>query len=98
MDKQEIIRRIAAVLARHPYVVRAELFGSLARGEDRPGSDVDLLVEYDHTRPRGFRAFGIVNDMEDALGRRVDIVQDRLLHRSVRENIRNDRELVYERR
>lgn len=98
MDKKGIIGKIRAVLAHHPYVVRAELFGSLARGEDRPGSDVDILVVYDHARPKGFRAFRIISDMEDALGRRVDIVQEKLLHRCVRENIRNERELIYERR
>lgn len=98
MGKREVVETIRGVLARHPYVVRAELFGSLARGEDRPDSDVDLLVVYDQTRPRGFRAYSILGEMERALGRHVDMVQEKLLHDFVRESIRGERELVYERR
>ncbi|MDR2694987.1 MAG: nucleotidyltransferase domain-containing protein, partial [Deltaproteobacteria bacterium] len=37
---------IRQVLKRHPYVVKAELFGSLVRGDNKPGSDLDLLVVY----------------------------------------------------
>jgi len=62
------------------YVVKAELFGSLVRGDDTPDSDVDLLVVYDNSRPKGFRSFAIFDDIETALGRRVDIVQEHLLH------------------
>jgi len=97
MSKQDIIEQIRSVLKAHPYVVRAELFGSLARGEDAPGSDVDLLVVYDETRPKGFRSLRIVTDMEDALGRDVDVVQERLLHDCVRSAIVHEREVIYER-
>jgi predicted nucleotidyltransferase len=98
MRKQEVINTICEILAKHPYVLRAELFGSLARGDERPGSDVDLLVVYDNkTRPKGFRAYTIYGELEEALGRNVDIVQEKLLHSFVRENIKNDRELIYER-
>jgi hypothetical protein len=97
MSKQEVIKRIQAVLERHRYVVRAELFGSLARGDDTPGSDVDLLVVYDENRPKGFRAFSIYGDLEDSLGRPVDIVQEKLLHGFIKDNIREDREVIYER-
>lgn len=97
MGKQEVIDTIRKVLNRHRYVVKAELFGSLARGEDRPDSDVDLLVVYDENRPKGFRAFSIYGDLEKALGRKVDIVQERLMHGFIRKNIDKDRELIYER-
>jgi predicted nucleotidyltransferase len=97
MDKQEIVAKIRLVFERHRYVVKAELFGSLARGEDQPGSDVDLLVVYDNTRPKGFRALSIFDDMEKSLGRKVDIVQEHLLHDFLKESILNARELIYER-
>jgi predicted nucleotidyltransferase len=98
MGKQEVVETIRGVLTRHPYVVRAELFGYLARGEERPDSDVDLLVVYDQNRPRGFRAYSILGEMERALGRRVDMVQEKLLHDFIRKRIQNERELIYERR
>lgn len=98
MSKHDIIRNICQVLERHRYVVKAELFGSVARGDDRPDSDVDLLVVYDESRPHGFRAYTIFGDLEKSLGRNVHIVQENLLYGFVKENIRTDREVIYERR
>jgi predicted nucleotidyltransferase len=97
MDKKEIITKIRLVLERHRYVVKAEMFGSLVRGDDKPGSDVDLLVVYDKNRPKGFEAFSIYGDLENILGRKVDIVQEHLLHDFMKKNIQDSRELIYER-
>lgn len=64
---------ILAVLARHPHVEVAILFGSLARGAARPDSDLDLAVA-------GARALtaeerhALVGDLAAALGRAVDLV------------------------
>lgn len=97
MTKQDIINRIRAVLRRHPYVVRAELFGSLAHGEAGPESDVDLILMFDESKPKGFKSLGIYTELEAVLdGRKVDIVQDKLLHGFVKDNIQEDRELIYE--
>ena len=98
MSKQEVINIIREVLKCHRYVVKAELFGSLARGDDNPGSDVDLLVVYDENRPEGFMAFSIYGDLEDALGRKVDLVQEKLMHKFIKRSIQEDREVIYERR
>ncbi|MGE4505283.1 MAG: nucleotidyltransferase family protein [Desulfovibrionaceae bacterium] len=98
MGKQEVVATIRKVLERHPYVVRAELFGSLARGGDTPGSDVDILVVYDEKRPKGFRALSIQGELERSLGRSVDLVQEKLLYGCVKKTIATDRELIYERR
>jgi uncharacterized protein len=49
MEKQDIIARLReneAELKAHG-VTHAALFGSMARGEDRPGSDIDILVDLD---------------------------------------------------
>jgi uncharacterized protein len=54
------------------------VFGSVARGTDGPGSDVDLLVTFD----RGATLFdqaGLIADLEELLGRSVDVVSDRAL-------------------
>ncbi|MDR2696489.1 MAG: nucleotidyltransferase domain-containing protein [Deltaproteobacteria bacterium] len=64
MDKMEIFDIIRQVLKRHPYVVKAELFGSLVRGDNKPGSDLDLLVVYDETRPKGLNSFAVFEDLE----------------------------------
>jgi len=96
-DKQSIINTIIHVLMHHQYVVRASLFGSLARGDFTDESDVDLLVEFDETRPIGFYAFSLDLALEAAVGRKVDVVQEKLMYDFIKENIAEDLELIYER-
>jgi len=62
------------------------LFGSVARGEDRPDSDVDFLVEVGPTTSSWFPA-GLILDLEQALGRRVEIVTDQGLNPYVRDQV-----------
>jgi uncharacterized protein len=42
---QETVDRIRAVLARHPQIAQVILYGSRAKGNARPGSDIDLTVK-----------------------------------------------------
>ena len=62
------------------------LFGSAARGEDRPDSDVDFLVEAGPTTSSWFPA-GLILDIEETLGRRVEIVTDRGLNPYLRDQV-----------
>ncbi|PSR60603.1 XRE family transcriptional regulator [Nocardia sp. MDA0666] len=62
----------ARVLTRYP-VARAWVFGSVARGEDRPGSDLDLLVELT-PGSSVVDIFGLDEDIAAVLGCPVDVV------------------------
>jgi len=55
------------------------LFGSIARGEDRPESDIDLLVEMDSDRSL-LDLVGLGQDLEEFLARKVDVLTDASLH------------------
>ena len=81
-SKQDVIRRIAE---RHG-AKNVRVFGSVARGEAGPESDVDLLVE---AGPRTSPWFpgGLIADLEALLGRRVDIVTERGLVPELREQV-----------
>ncbi|NTV14337.1 MAG: nucleotidyltransferase family protein [Desulfobulbaceae bacterium] len=59
-------------------VVRLALFGSLARNEAHPGSDVDVMVSFDGPSTSQ-RYFGVQFYLEDALGRPVDLVTEKAL-------------------
>jgi predicted nucleotidyltransferase len=50
------------------------VFGSVARGEARPDSDVDFLVDLEPQRTL-FDLSGLILDLEEALGRKVDVVE-----------------------
>jgi uncharacterized protein len=86
----EISRRVIPTL-RKRGVVRASIFGSVARGDDRPGSDLDLLVEFEPGRTL-LDLSGLRLDLEDELGRPVDVVTPNGLHPLLRSRIL--RELV----
>jgi hypothetical protein len=62
------------------------VFGSVARGEARPDSDIDFLVERGPD-PSPFFPGGLLMDLQDLLGRRVDIVTERGLHASLRDRV-----------
>lgn len=82
LPDREIIRRISE---RHG-ARNVRIFGSVARGEARPDSDLDLLVEAGPKTTPWFPG-GLVADLEEALGRRVDIVSPGGLSAALRDRI-----------
>ncbi len=90
-------RERLAELCRRWKIRNLFLFGSVARGEARPDSDVDLLVEFEPDRPSTVRFFLDARaDFERAFGRPVDLVQDRLVTNPYRRaSIGRDKKLLY---
>ena len=69
------IKRAAGPACKRFLVRRLDVFGSLARGETRSSSDVDLLVEFDSPDDRpAKRFFGLLHELEDTLGCEVDLL------------------------
>ncbi len=80
--RREDIRRIAA---KHgAYNVR--VFGSVVRGEAKPESDIDLLIEKGSTTTSWFPA-GLVLELEELLGRRVEVVTEKALNPYLRDHV-----------
>jgi len=81
-DKREEILRIAADYgARH-----VQVFGSVARGEAGPGSDLDLLVKLDPGRSL-LDIIAIKQDLEDLLGCEVEVVTEAAISPYIREQV-----------
>ena len=78
-------------------VLKAWLFGSYSRGEQTKDSDVDILVLLDKSRPIGLKFFGMWNDLEELLGRKVDLVSDGTLLPFAQQSAEKDKILIYER-
>ena len=78
-------------------VDKAWIFGSFSRGEERPDSDVDIIVALTPGTRMGLAWIGMICDLEEKLGRSVDLVKEKCLMPYVRENANRDKILVYER-
>ncbi len=86
--------RIIGILA--PYGVRRiALFGSRARGDHRPGSDLDLLVRFEKT-PSLLRLGELEERLSEALGVRVDLVTERSLSPYIRDVVLREARVIYE--
>lgn len=85
-DKEAII----AILNKH-HAANVRVFGSVARGDDRKDSDVDLLVD---SQPGTtlFDQVALENELSDMLGRKVDIVSSRALNRHLRPTVLRESE------
>ncbi len=87
-----VVRRICAL----NDVARLRVFGSVARGEDTPASDVDLLVEF--AKPKSLLALvGLEQEFEAALGRKVDLVTPAALSPYLRDRVFAEAHVIYER-
>jgi predicted nucleotidyltransferase len=86
----------ATILAGIP-VKKAYLFGSTARGEANTGSDVDILVELDHSNAIGMKFFTYQSDLEELLHKKVDLITIEGLSRHVKPFVDRDKILIYER-
>ena len=95
-EKSNFVTKLEAVLPeiRERFgVAKIGIFGSTARGEERPGSDVDVLVEFapGQTTFRNFMELAFY--LEDLFGRRVDLVTEQGLSQYLRPYV--EREVVW---
>lgn len=94
---QQMLPKVKECLAQHP-VERAWLFGSFSRGEERPDSDVDFLVEYSKVDGLSLLTTArLYRSLRDTLGREVDVVEDGYLQPFAESTANRDKILIYER-
>ncbi len=70
------------------------LFGSFARGEATDESDIDLLVKF--SKPVGWAFYGIADELEKVLGRKVDLATEDMIGERIRESVFRDLKVIYE--
>ena len=96
----EIAERIAPVAKKY-NIPKVYIFGSYARGEANPDSDVDLMIEVGNLR--GLEVIGALEEFKNALNKPVDLITTRSLtqERAKKyskvfiDNLENDRRLIY---
>ena len=93
MGKRAIIEALRHYFSTQP-VLKAWLFGSFSRGEETKDSDVDIMVSLDKSKPIGLKFFGMWSDLEELLGRKVDLVSEGTLLPFAQESVERDKILV----
>ena len=96
----EIAERIAPVAKKY-NIPKVYIFGSYARGEANPDSDVDLMIEVGNLH--GLEVIGALEEFKNALNKPVDLITTRSLTQERTqnyskifiENLENDRRLIY---
>ncbi len=85
-DIVEKNRKKILALAKKNGVCNVRVFGSMARNEATPDSDLDLLVELEKGST-GFALGGFLHDVSNLVQRKVDVVTEKSLHSSLREKV-----------
>lgn len=94
MPVAEIKQKIVPVLKKYD-VTYAGVFGSVARGEDTPESDIDILVSVG--KPIGVYQFiAMKEELERAVGKTVDLVSKKAVNRHLAPQIEKDLVTIYE--
>lgn len=95
---ETMIQTIRDYFATQP-VLKAWLFGSYARGEEREDSDVDILVQYDPAARISLLTIShMMGELEQNTGKRIDLIEDGCLMPFAVESANRDKKLIYERR
>ena len=76
-------------------IAELSVFGSIARGDSRPDSDVDLLYVRVPGNDLGMAYFDLQEDLEELFGRPVDLVSKDGLHRVIRDQVLSDAQVLY---
>lgn len=84
-----------AAICRRYGVARLEVFGSVTRGDDHPGSDLDLLYELAPGVRLGWEIEDLSDELSAAVGRPVDLVSRRALHERLREAVLAEAQPLY---
>ena|SRR3989344_2262860 len=91
---EEIAKKTNLIFKKYG-VEKAGVFGSYARGEANKNSDVDILVSMGN--PIGIYKFiGLKFDLEEVLGRKVDLISSRAVNKYIKPYIEKDIASIYE--
>jgi uncharacterized protein len=90
--------KIAPILK--PYARRVSVFGSYARGEETPQSDIDLLMALKPSNQRPplglFEVIRLEKELEKKLGRAVDLVTEEGISPHIKASVEKDKVVLYE--
>lgn len=89
------IRKKVLPIFKKQGVLKAAIFGSFARGEEKKNSDVDMLIKLRKDKS-GFDFIELKINLEEKLGKKVDLVSYNGVHPLLKDRILKDQKIIYE--
>ncbi len=96
MKIEEIKKRITPILKEYD-VKKMSVFGSVARGENKKNSDIDILIDFKGKKTL-LDLISLENSLEEILGRKVDLLTYGSIHPKLRNLILKDQKIIYGKR
>jgi len=94
MQKQEIFKKVVSILERYG-AKKIAIFGSYARDEAKPESDIDILVDFSE-RKSLLDLVGIEQELSDALGVKADLLTEKSINPYLIDRIKREMKVIYE--
>jgi len=93
MNRNAIFEQIVRSL-KEEGATRVAVFGSYARGEERPGSDVDVIVEFSE-RKSLLQLVRIERELRERLGTEVELLTEKSISPYLIDRVRGEMEVIY---
>lgn len=93
MDKEKIFEKIVQIL-KNEGVGKIAVFGSYIRGEEKPESDIDIIVEFSE-RKSLLELVRIERELSEVLGIKVDLLTEKSISPYLIDTIRKEMEVIY---
>ena len=93
MNREEIFKKIVQVL-KNQGAKKVAIFGSYMRGEEKPGSDIDIIIEFSE-RKSLLELVGIEQELSDVLGVKVDLLTEKFISPYLIDRIKEEMEVIY---
>jgi len=93
MKREEIFEKITSIL-KNLGVRKIAVFGSYVRGEERPGSDIDIIVEFSE-RKSLLDIVGIEQELSEMLGIKVDLLTEKSISPYLIDRIKKEMVVIY---
>ena len=94
MEKNKIIEKIIEVLLKY-NPSKIALFGSYARGEETPNSDIDVMVNF-NKRISLLEWVGIEFELSEMVGKKVELISERAINPKLKPYIEKDLKIIFE--
>ncbi len=93
MNREEIFEKVVQVL-KNEGARKIAVFGSYVRGEEKPGSDIDVIVEFSD-RKSLLELVRIERELSEVLGIKADLLTEKFISPYLINTLRKEMEVIY---